>query len=166
MVINMNKKIIMLITSVILITLFFLIFFFTTKPSKAIFTLGLDEEVKVVYDFVIGGIVGFDGVHKRHVYYLSLENVNMSLKKAEFILTEIYPPDEIIDYLPENNTKYINLTVGKEYCSFVTEEGGAFFQLTELEDTRATFETWFGIGEPHPIGPFAPSEITKPDEAR
>jgi len=102
------------------------------------FNLGLDEEAKIIYEFETG-----TGV-KREEFTLSLKKIDLSSKKVTFLKYCFLEPE---------------MSIGGQSCCAVTEEGGSHFKLIKLEENKATFETWFGIGEPHPLGPFLPKEI-------
>jgi hypothetical protein len=98
------------------------------------FTLSLDKEAKIIYEFD----------KQREEFVLSLKEIDLSAGKTMFLKHCFLEPE---------------IKLEKESTCFVTEEGGAHFKLIKLEENKATFETWFRIGEPHPLGPFAPKEI-------
>ena len=151
----MGKVIVLLILGVILIAgLWFWNISKTATPTKSTFTLSLKEEAKIIYDFYTEA-----GVHKRHEYLISLNSVDVFLGEAEFNLTEIYTssPNQAI-------SKTFNLTLGEQFTWFVTQEGGTFFKLIKLENTTITLETWFEIGEPHPLGPLPPKSVAEMGE--
>jgi hypothetical protein len=109
------------------------------KQTSSIFTLKLREKATIIY-------------HEKnlvHEYYISLESVNISLNTIV-----ISAPQFDKDYEPVNE-----LMVGAIITSFVTEEGGAFIELTSINENGATFKTWFEIGPPHPNGPVPPAQI-------
>jgi hypothetical protein len=108
-----------------------------TQTSKE-FNLGLDEEAKIIYEFETG-----TGVTKEE-FTLSLKKIDLSSKKVTFLKYCLVEPE---------------ISIGEQSFCPVTEEGGSHFKLIKLEENKATFETWFGIGEPHPLGPFLPKEI-------
>jgi len=116
-----------------------------TKTKSSTFTLNVGEEARIVYDFYIDA-----EVHKKHVYLIWLKSVDTSLKSVgisaiEFVNATYQMPD--------------SLKLGEQITAFVTEEGGAYVRLIGINEAKATFETWFEIGEPYRFGPIAPTEI-------
>lgn len=120
----------------------------TIEPGSSIssiFELGLNEKGKIIYEFY------FDNYHKMYEeFYLMLKGIDVSSKSVE-----IYAPGFVDAYYKTPS----DLTLGKKITCFVTEEGGAHIRLIGISKTKAIFETWFQIGEPHPLGPLKPKEI-------
>ena len=121
------------------------------RETSKKFTISLDEEAKITYEFYLS-----TGVYKKHeyaVYLIGIDSISGSVKLNAIDL------DNDASCIPVG--MFYNISLDEKFTCFVTEEGGAHFKLIGIDDIKATFETWFQIGEPHPEGPFQPKKIIK-----
>lgn len=120
------------------------------RPSAKEFTIGLDEEAKIIYETEI--------THEE--FLISLKNIDILNKSVEVDLKREYEgfcnfPEAIrFGGRPSNM-----LIIGESAFCYTTEECGVEFKLIKLQDTKATFETSEGCAPPGPKGPFLPKEI-------
>jgi len=125
----------------------------TPRETSKEFTIGRDEEAKIVYEFYLS-----TGVYKKHEYTVYLIGIDSISKSVKLNAIELYD-DDFISCISKG--MFYDISLDEKFICKVTEEGGTHFKLIGVDDTKATFETWFQIGEPHPEGPFQPKEIIK-----
>jgi len=123
------------------------------RETSKEFTISLDEEAKIVYEFHLS-----TGVYKKHEYVVYLIGIDSISKSVELNAIELYN-DDFISCISEGT--FYNISLDEKFTCFETEEGGTHFKLIGIDDTKVTFETWFQIGEPHLEGPFQAKEIIK-----
>jgi hypothetical protein len=85
-------------------------------------------------------------------FEISITNIDNELKEVE-----ISSPSCLFSELSIQDNKIIKLN--EEMHCFNTEECSVVFKLTNIEELKATFETWYGCAPPGPKGPFLPKEI-------
>jgi len=104
-------------------------------PKKKIseeFTLQVNEEAKIIYEFKIPET----GVEKKHEYIFSLFSIDPALKKVELNVIDLSTGLPCVDHRPGDRKLYLSL--GESFVCLVTEEGGAHFTLVDLKENRAT----------------------------
>lgn len=120
----------------------------TTTQIKSEFTLETGEEAKIVYEFPTAG------TPEELEYTVSLIGIDTPSQTANFKSCRTLK----YDYTP-------HLRVGDRFTCFYGEGDGVRFKLIKLENTIATLETWFIIGDTQVIlepsrPPLAPKRIT------